>query len=211
MKKIIPFTFIALYLIIYLFQHFSAVKSEKSEKKIEIGSITHTYPTVEKSKTIIVQKKESPILTQTQTLKKESIVKLFEEEDIDFVNLKMKYIDDVTPIAAIRMETNKIKNIQVGSTLLLPTIDGSHYTLKVKHRTISQRGTVSIDGDFSEDGNTYSAILTEGGKSTFISMSTPTGMYEVEIFEGLGYIYASSEIENAKIDFTQSDTLDHTI
>jgi hypothetical protein len=207
MKKTVPFIFIALYLLIYVFEHYNI----NPEKKIQKESLTHTSLPIEKIKTIAVLPNTPHLVTQVKTLKKESIIDIFEEEDIDFVNLKIKQIKDVTPIAAVRMETNKIKTIKVGENLLLPTIDGNSYTLKVKHHTVSQRGTVSIDGDFSENGNTYSAILTEGKKSAFISMSTPTGMYEIELIDGLGYIYTSSEIENAKIDFSQSDILDHKI
>jgi hypothetical protein len=132
---------------------------------------------------------------------------IFKEADIDFVALHLKKITDVEPIAAIRMQKEKIKNIKVGESILLPTIDNNEYMIKVVDHHISERGNVSINGSFQENGIIYHAILTEGKASAYITMNTPSGSYEVEVIDGLGFIYSSSDIEQEKIDYTQSDTL----
>jgi len=130
---------------------------------------------------------------------------IFEELDIDSVRLDIEPIEGVEPIAALRMKKNTIKEIELGDTILLPSIEGSTYELTVTHKEVSPRGNVSIDGSFSENGVKYTAILTEGNKAAFISMNTPEGTYEVELLNGIGYVYANSDINKAKIDYTKTD------
>jgi hypothetical protein len=130
---------------------------------------------------------------------------IFEELDIDSVRLDTEPIEGVEPIAALRMKKNTIKEIELGDTILLPSIEGSTYELTVTHKEVSSRGNVSIDGSFSENGVKYTAILTEGSKATFISMNTPEGTYEIALLNGIGYVYANSDINKAKIDYTKTD------
>jgi len=138
----------------------------------------------------------------------EEILNPFEEEDIDLVAQSIKKIKGVEPIAAVRMHQGTIKNAKIGSKLLLPPIDGMSYEMKVETKQVSQNGTVSIEGNFNENGIVYSAILTEGKKATFISMYTPNGTYEVNIIHGIGYIYANADIEKAKIDYSKTDEIE---
>ena len=141
-----------------------------------------------------------------QTSKSYSI---FEEVDIDEVMSKVAPIENVQPIAALRMKKNMIKNINVGDTLVLPSVDGNAYALTITYKDVSPRGNVSIDGGFFENGIEYSAILTEGASSAFISMNTPEGTYEVELTNGIGYIYTNNDIVKAKVDPSKSDEIMH--
>jgi len=139
------------------------------------------------------------------------ILNPFQEEDIDFVAQKLEKIKGVEPIAAVQMQQGIIKNAKIGDTLLLPPIDGISYEMKVQSKQILQSGTVNIEGDFIENGMVYSAVLTEGKKATFISMVTPNGTYEVNILNGIGYIYANTDIEKVKIDYSQTDEIESPI
>ena len=135
----------------------------------------------------------------------------FQEEDIDFVAQKLKKIKGVEPVAAVQMQKGIIKNAKIGDTLLLPPIDGISYEMKVQSKQILQSGTVNIEGDFIENGIVYSAVLTEGKKATFISMVIPNGTYEVNILNGIGYIYTNTDIEKVKIDYSQTDEIESPI
>lgn len=132
----------------------------------------------------------------------------FSEEDIDDTKLILKPMQNIEPVSAIRMEEPIIKNAKVGDILVLPSIDGVTYELTVTHRTVSKNGNVSIHGTFEENGVNYHSMVTEGGNMTLISFSTPTGSYEAELKKGLGYVYASADIENENIDYSQSDVIE---
>lgn len=130
---------------------------------------------------------------------------IFEELDIDDTQLNIKPKVGVKPITALRMKKNTIKEIELGDSILLPSIDGNTYELTITHKEVSPRGNVSIDGSFSENGINYSAILTEGSNAAFVSMNTPEGTFEIELLNGIGYVYANSDIDKAKIDYSKSD------
>ena len=136
-----------------------------------------------------------------------STISPFTEESIDDMKLETQPLQGIDPIAAISMEKNSITHSKIGDTILLPSIEGSNYEMIVKDKSTSATGNVSIHGDYMENGITYHSILTEGKGASFISMTTPTGTYEINLIQGKGYIYASSEIENKKIDYTKSDTM----
>jgi len=133
---------------------------------------------------------------------------IFEEESIDDMKERIEHMPDVLPVGAIRMQQGMLANLQVGDSIQLPSIDGTSYALQITNRSVSDTGNVSVDGSYVENEVTYRSILTEGKHSAFISMSTPTGTYEVELQDGIGYIYAVADIENAKIDFSKSDVME---
>ena len=133
---------------------------------------------------------------------------IFEEESIDDMKLIVEHMPDVMPVGAVRMQKGMIADIKVGDTLTLPSIDGNSYELKVVKRFVSDIGNVSIDGIYMENDIAYRSILTEGKNVSFVSMNTPIGTYEVELQDGRGYIYAVSDIENAKIDYSKSDVIE---
>ena len=133
---------------------------------------------------------------------------IFEEESVDDMKERIEHMPDVLPVGAIRMQQGMLANLQVGDSIQLPSIDGTSYALQITNRSVSDTGNVSVDGSYMENEVTYRSILTEGKHSAFISMSTPTGTYEVELHDGIGYIYAVADIENAKIDFTKSDVME---
>jgi len=196
---------VVLLLSLYLFFQDHTANTDNTSQKTIISKKTAPYT---KKEEFTAKVKPSKIVhTPKKKSNQYTIHTVFEEVDIDFVALNLKKITDVEPIAAIRMQKEKIKNIKVGESILLPVIDNNEYTIKVIHHHISERGNVSIDGSFQENGITYHAILTEGKASAYITMNTPSGSYEVEVLDGLGFIYSSSDIEQEKIDYTQSDTL----
>jgi len=126
---------------------------------------------------------------------------------MDFVALKMKKLPNTEPIMAIQMKQNKIKNMHIGDTVILPNINGLTYKLKIGTHTISKRGNTSVSGKFTDNGISYSAIITEGKTSAFISMNTPEGTYEIELMNGIGFIYQSADMDKGMIDYSKSDMI----
>ena len=195
------------------------IDDTKNEEKIDTVVYKSTYEEAHLEKTVI----ETQIINQNSdnnftmsdtgventpdSLETKTITP-FNEEDIDETKLIMETISGVEPISAIRINKELIKTVNIGDILVLPELDGVSYELEITHRTVSANGNISLNGTFSENGIPYHSIITEGGKSTLMSFSTPTGSYEVELLDGLGYIYLNADIENEKIDYTKSDVIE---
>jgi len=145
----------------------------------------------------------------TDTIENEvQTISPFTEEDIDDMKSYTQPLKGIEPLSAISMEKGSIAQSKIGDTLVLPSIDGNSYEIIVKDKSLSATGNISIYGDYMENGITYHSVLTEGKEASFISMTTPTGTYEINLLQGKGYIYSSAEIENKKIDYTKSDTIE---
>jgi len=195
------------------------IDDTKNEEKIDtvVYKSTHEEAHLEKTviETQIINQNSDNNFTMSDTgventpdsLETKTITP-FNEEDIDETKLIMETISGVEPISAIRINKELIKTVNIGDILVLPELDGVSYELEITHRTVSANGNISLNGTFSENGIPYHSIITEGGKSTLMSFSTPTGSYEVELLDGLGYIYLNADIENEKIDYTKSDVIE---
>jgi hypothetical protein len=207
MKKITLLWFLLPVALLYLWYNYNHAPQHTT-------SITNKETNFIKDKLYLdVDRFNNKAYRQTKEIKKESLAKkehkIFEEIDIDELLSKREPIDGVKPIGALRIKKDSIKRLEVGERVLLPSIDGSEYMLKIKDKTTSSRGNVSIDGSFSENGAEYSAVLTEGVNGAFISFNTPEGTYEVEIIDEIGYVYLGGDITKAKIDPNKTDEMFH--
>ena len=195
------------------------VDTTKNEKKVHTVAYKTIHEEVHAEKTLIetqiIRKNPNSDFKMSETgeevtpepLKTKTITP-FSEEDIDDTKLVMETISGVEPISAVRLNKGMLKTVNVGDNLVLPEIDGFSYELEITHRTVSANGNISLNGTFNENGVPYHSIITEGGKSTLMSFSTPTGSYEVELLNGLGYMYLNTDIENEKIDYSKSDVIE---
>lgn len=163
----------------------------KEIKKITVASISN------KAKVVTTNTRIPQIITP------------FIEEDIDDTKLTISPLANVHPISAVRIASNTIKQSKEGDTILLPSIDGTVHELLVTHSTVSSNGNATINGIFEENGITYHTVITEGTKITLLTLNTPTGSYQAELVNGLGYMYLSKDIENERIDYTKSDVMEH--
>jgi len=130
-------------------------------------------------------------------------------EMVDFVELSegsspRKY---VKPLGALKIDMQKLTMLQVGDIFSLPNIDESDYQVVIDEADVMD-GSQSFSGNFSDEGIHYSMIATVGEEGTaYIHLNTPKGAYEIEIDEGNGYIYRSSDIRQALSDESKDDAL----
>ena len=219
MKNLIATTLFLLVTLVILGYKWWQTGSE--EKQIHLSNVEHTTKVIKKAiaATTIEEKikQENPHsefkmedtgIEPEKTINNTKIISPFSEEAIDDMKLNLKPLEGVEPIAAIAMEHHSISRAKIGDTLVLPSIDGNSYEMIIKDKSISATGNVSVHGDYMENGISYHSIITEGKQSSFISMTTPTGTYEINLMNGQGYAYASADIENEKIDYTKSDTIE---
>ena len=175
-------------------------KASSEHIQVEIKKQNNTNNPV---KTKELNEKRKPQSNQTHTFSP------FTDAYMDDVKLTLKPLEGVKPISAIQLEQGIIKQSRVGDIILLPTIEGSNYELEVTYRSVSSNGNVSLNGIFEENGITYHSIITEGSSTALLSFNSPTGSYEVELENGLGYMYLSKDIENERIDYSKSDVIEH--
>jgi hypothetical protein len=133
---------------------------------------------------------------------------VFTYEEIDELSSRLAPKNDIQPVSALSMEHGVIKSLEVGDTIVLPVVGDIYYKMEVSQKTQHANDSISIDGTFKENGISYTAILTEGDQSLFVSMTTPQGAREVEVFSGLGYMYDAQDIQKIRINPTSSDTVD---
>ncbi len=130
----------------------------------------------------------------------------FENYSLDDALEELKAISNVTPFDAVRMKYD-VRDIDVGAYLNLPEIEGNIYTMQVEQRVVSARGNITIIGSFEENGIVYDAVITRGKDTVFISMRTPEGNYEADIFHTKGLLYSSRSLQIAMHDKGSIDTL----
>lgn len=114
----------------------------------------------------------------------------------------------IKPVVAINLPQNSIKGLKVGETISLPNMGDGQFDAKVANKTTNNNGSVTIAANIIDTGNQYSVVLTEGKNMTFGTVSTPNGSFEIEVKDGIGYIYDTDDIDNAWIDYGKTDTLD---
>jgi len=178
--------------------HIKHVETEETRKTIIEEQIEHNNPNSD------FKLEDTGVETNISVIES-TTVSVFSEIYIDDAKLIIQPREAIEPISAIHMNKDMIKDRKVGDTIVLPTIDGNSYEIIVTNRKVSKNGNVSIDGNYTENGITYHSVLTEGEISSFISLTTPTGNYEIELENGLGYMYSTADMENTYIDYSKSD------
>lgn len=130
-------------------------------------------------------------------------------EPIDITELRTSYppMKGVEPISAFILKQNTIKDLYNGDTLTLPEINGYDYSLKIEKRVLNTNGSVTLEASLEGEDRTQLSILTEGDKTSFITLSTSEGIFEIQTLNGKGYVYSSADIKNARIDYSKTDTL----
>ena len=181
------------------------IKDKTSKKHISLKK--------DNLKNLNVKSKDKEVLTKTSIveqkvaqIQKKQVQQIFKIEDLDEIKLRQKPIEGVEPVSAISIRQNSIHKLKVGSILRIPISDEIFYDIYIQDKTINNNGSVSINGEYKDNDIKYSAIITEGKRSLFGSITTPFGAYEIEILNEEGYVYNRNDITRVKIDFTKKDT-----
>jgi hypothetical protein len=74
-------------------------------------------------------------------------------------------------------------------------------------KIIHKDGSTSITGNLINSNKKYSVVLTQGKNSSFGSLTTPEGTYEIEVLNGKGYVYSVNDIDKKRIDYTKEDVI----
>jgi hypothetical protein len=132
----------------------------------------------------------------------------FKVVDLDDMKLKQEHIKNVEPVGAVYMKKGNISKSNVGDTIVLPVSDDISYDIKIVKKINNNDGSVSLTGIYEDAGTKYHAIFTEAESVSFVSVTTPNGVHEFDITNEEGYVYKSSDINNARIDYSKPDTIE---
>ncbi len=197
---IIGLTTILLVTLLYLF----TLKDQSTDYTTMVQAIPEAILHSQKTQPHTVQDKTQNLIKNISNNNEAiSFYQLINIEETSFVSQNYK---EVPPIAAIQLEASlqKLKN---GDTLILPDIEGDDYILHIVDHDVNPNHSISATASFQDEGITYTTTITQSDKSTYITLSTPQGIYEIETKGNTGYIYKSSDIKKALQTSQESDVI----
>lgn len=129
------------------------------------------------------------------------------ESDLKEIEKKFAPKEGITPVTGIEIFKGTISNLKVGDKVTLPYMGTGEYEAEISSKTTHANGSVSVTGNLLDGTNQYSVVLTEGKNTTFGTVTTPDGSFEIETKDGQGYVYSTDEIDKKWIDHSHSDAL----
>jgi len=200
MQKILIgiFLIVAIVATILFFKEPSSLPQAKNSSAKEESNITkkesHTQmPTKEKKPTKQIPKSIESIIVEPKISTDEERV-LYEILSLEEAKLTTKPRKNITPIEAISLSTSNTEELKVNDTLTLPNIEGVDYTIIISSVVKNSDDSHSLTGQFKDEGISYTTTITKSTQSSYITLSTPQGTYEIETQDGVGYIYRTSDI-----------------
>lgn len=151
-------------------------------------------------------KKTEKVFFVAKTKQVENAFRVVETEEMSTV---MRHKKKVKPLSAFKVEKGIIRSLRVGDTIILPEINDVSYELKVEKFAIERKSkSVTLTASIEGEDDIYQALLTEGTSGyAYITVNSSSGIFEMEIYNGNGYIYNSKDIKNAMIDYSKTDAL----
>jgi len=177
-------------------------ETKKSENKALPTQTIITQALKPISSTKEIKKEHKPIYFIKEDVK---IDNAFESVDIDTMKYEIPHKKGVEPIAAFTYKPGTIKTLRKGDSIILPEINNIKYELKVTKTKLNQDGSKTVTANIDGGNSVNFALLTEGKNTAFMTLNSPEGVYQVEIFNGKGYVYNSRDIAHAYIDYSKSD------
>jgi len=186
------------------------VSKVHTDKKIQMTPLIKekkekTIPIIDKKQAKKTVAKES--LTSTEIQKENpSQTLLYESLTLEEAKLSTPPRKKVTPIGAIQIKQH-MSELQPNDTLTLSDVEGLDYTLTVQSIHTNNDGSTSTTANYKDEGITYTTTITQSDKSTYITLSTANGLYEIETSADTGYIYKTIDIRKQLQSRTPNDVI----
>lgn len=113
----------------------------------------------------------------------------------------------VKPMESVAFDPEQLAQLQIGDTIHLPIIEGTEHTLNITQKTLHANGSVTLRASIANEEESYTSTLTQGKQLSYATIATPNGLFQLEAIEGEGYLYSMNAIDNAWINYQQSDML----
>jgi len=138
--------------------------------------------------------------------KAEKIEDAFEYASVDDMEEKIPFKKNVKPIEAFTLKTGSIKKLRKGDSII-PEINNIEYELKVSSRQKNPDGSITLRAEIVDDDSINFSLMTEGKNTAFITLNSPEGSYQLEAYNGNGYVYVTNDIKRANIDYSKTDEM----
>ena len=198
---------VALFLIVGSPSDTSMPHPPKEKQKVSVAStpIATLAPQAKEEKVVSIKvQKQSE--QKIELRKKVVSAYAFEPLEIEEALKKHPHKTKVPPLSAFEYKQGTIRSLSQGDEITILDVEGIDYALTINKRKLSKRGTVTLNASLENpEGVITNSVLTEGKRVAFVTLNTPNGTYEIESFDGVAYLYASSDIRNNMIDFSKSD------
>jgi hypothetical protein len=132
---------------------------------------------------------------------------LFVEIDPNELKEELPTKDGIKPTLAVKVPKNSLSGLNVGDIIELPPVGQGSYEAKIDEKIIHENGSISVTGNLIDGQEKYSVVITQGKNSTYATITTPDGAFEIESRNGVEYIYSVEEINKKYMDHTKSDVL----
>jgi hypothetical protein len=105
------------------------------------------------------------------------------------------------------MDEQEFADLHVGNRVTFLDIEGSSYSSEIKS-VEPMDGSSSFFGAISDGAIEYPTVITVGEDgSGYIHLGTPEEIYEIELQNGMGYVYKSRDIHHKLSDESQDDVI----
>lgn len=190
----------------------------------EKGTVAEDYLKSNEKENVMIEEKTEAIFVETKVVsippkrteakkeiyviaEKEVFDDAFEIVEMDDIRESFQPKKNVEPITAFKMKPNTIKNLRPGDKIKLPEINDVVYELNIETAKVNNNKSITLEASIEGEDKKYFSILTEGEHFSFLTVKSPDGVFEIEIFNGNGYVYSSTEISNTYIDYSKTDSM----
>jgi hypothetical protein len=132
---------------------------------------------------------------------------LFRQVKIEQIRGLVTPKQGVEPLGAFIYATGALSALAVGDEIMLPDLEEASYTATVSSRIVNPDQSVTLKATLEGESQRYYAMMTEGVNTAYLTITTPNGIYEVEIIDDKGYVYSQSAMKRAWIDPTRTDAV----
>ena len=113
----------------------------------------------------------------------------------------------IVPVGAIHIQNHIMSKLKLHDTFKLTDIEGVDYSLTISNIQKHHDGSITTTGEYSDEDIKYTTTITQSDNETYITLSTPQGIYEVETSNEVGYIYRTDTIRRQMHDPTKNDVI----
>lgn len=142
-----------------------------------------------------IQKRTLPELSEEQ-----SAFKTEQQDVVDIVGFDPENPDTqpawtLADSNDIQLNRPALENLHIGDLISLPMPDGETYTAIVQQRKHSKSGTLHLKGQLEAYGEQFPVLLAQSGQKIFGTISTPSGIYELDTKGGVTTLTATAKLQ----------------
>jgi|GEM_PF-6243651 len=114
--------------------------------------------------------------------------------------------EQITVSEPVAVDAQQIAAVTTGDRVQMPLPGGASYTAVVHRVMVNGDGETSWSGYVEGHGQDFPVTFTIGEQNSFATVTTPEGLYAMETFNGMGWVYKTPDLPEL-VDPDQPDRL----